>query len=357
VPPGVTAALGLPAGRRPIVELGRPFVHHGFDYLVIGGGMSLAFAAWLKLGGAARVSALLAGQLWLLVLASNSAHFAASTVRLYSKRGTFDSLRFLTMGLPLATLVALLLALALPQQLGRHLMALYFTWSPYHYAAQTYGLAVMYCYRSGFDPGPANKRWLRLVCLLPFIYAFLGAKVAGIEWLVPARVLELPAVDLLRARSLSVAGALSFAAPVALFARCQSGAGRMPLISLVTMLANAVWWVALTYMDAFVWATIFHGLQYLAIVTIFQVKEDMAREGGAPRWWRHAARFYATCLVLGYLLFQAWPHAFVLVGFSYAESLLLVVAVVNIHHFVVDAYIWRLRRDPNYAVVKAGAAV
>ena len=27
------------------------------------------------------------------------------------------------------------------------------------------------------------------------------------------------------------------------------------------------------------------------------------------------------------------------------------VAAINIHHFVVDAYIWRLRRDPNYANV------
>jgi hypothetical protein len=29
----------------------------------------------------------------------------------------------------------------------------------------------------------------------------------------------------------------------------------------------------------------------------------------------------------------------------------LVVAIINIHHFVVDAYIWRLRRDPNLRTV------
>ena len=27
------------------------------------------------------------------------------------------------------------------------------------------------------------------------------------------------------------------------------------------------------------------------------------------------------------------------------------IAVINIHHFIVDAFIWRLRRDPNYRVV------
>ena len=55
--------------------------------------------------------------------------------------------------------------------------------------------------------------------------------------------------------------------------------------------------------------------------------------------------------VLGYLLFQVWPHAGPLVGFAYAETLPLGVALINIHHFIVDAFIWRLRKDPNYQVV------
>jgi hypothetical protein len=153
---------------------------------------------------------------------------------------------------------------------------------------------------------------------------------------------------------LQVFGIASFVAPLVIFVRSQKGPGRMPVISLLVMMANAAWWIALTMMDAFVWATVFHGLQYLAIVTIFQVKEDL-RHAPARPWWAYALRFYLACLALGYLLFQASPHAFVLAGFSYAQSLLLVVATINIHHFIVDAYIWRLRKDPNYAVVKAEA--
>lgn len=56
-------------------------------------------------------------------------------------------------------------------------------------------------------------------------------------------------------------------------------------------------------------------------------------------------------LALAFLLFQTLPFAYVAMGFGLAESLLLVTAVINIHHFVVDAYIWRLRRDPNYRIV------
>jgi hypothetical protein len=28
--------------------------------------------------------------------------------------------------------------------------------------------------------------------------------------------------------------------------------------------------------------------------------------------------------------------------------MLLVIAIINIHHFIVDRYIWRLRKDRNY---------
>jgi hypothetical protein len=41
----------------------------------------------------------------------------------------------------------------------------------------------------------------------------------------------------------------------------------------------------------------------------------------------------------------------VLASLHFSQSLLIMVAIINIHHFIVDAYIWRLKRDPNYAVV------
>ena len=132
------------------------------------------------------------------------------------------------------------------------------------------------------------------------------------------------------------------------------------MISIVTIVANAFWWTTLRYMDAFVWATIFHGLQYLAIVIIFHVRErreqdPAARPAVRGRWVRPAAEFYAVSVVAGYLLFQAWPHASVLASLRFSQSFLVIVAIINIHHFIVDAYIWRLRRDPNYAVVTSEA--
>ena len=130
----------------------------------------------------------------------------------------------------------------------------------------------------------------------------------------------------------------------------------MPLISLLVIVSNAAWWLVLLYLDAFGWATVFHGLQYLAIVTIFHVRERL-REPGNPRGWLyHTATFYLASVALAYFLFQAWPYAFVLLGFGPVESVLLVVATINIHHFIVDAYIWRLRKDRNFGTVTEGVA-
>jgi len=129
----------------------------------------------------------------------------------------------------------------------------------------------------------------------------------------------------------------------------------MPLISVLAIVANASWFFVLLPRDAFVWATIFHGLQYLAIVTIFHWKDQAARPGNAHGPLYHTLRFYLLCLALGYGLFYCLPQAYVLAGFGYVESVLVVAAVVNLHHFIVDAYIWRLgRKDGNRTIVDSG---
>jgi len=339
-----TFAVPATAARKPL-QLGRAFVHPAFDLMVIGGGLSLCALAWMKLTGSSAPSLETVALLAFLV---NSPHFAASTVRLYTKPNAFRDLPFVTKVLPLVMLVVLGTGLVLPDSIGNQLVALYFTWSPFHYAAQTYGLAVMYSYRSGVPLSHRDKKLIRVACLLPFVIALLDTRGA---------LLSGTAVAHLLAFVLAVLRPACVVAPIAIFLAGMAGRGpRLPVISIVTIVANALWWTTLRYMDAFVWATIFHGLQYLAIVIIFHVRErrepePASRPAAIAPWVRPAAEFYAVCVVLGYLLFQAWPHASVLASLRFSQSFLVIVAIINIHHFIVDAFIWRLRRDPNYAVV------
>jgi hypothetical protein len=60
-------------------------------------------------------------------------------------------------------------------------------------------------------------------------------------------------------------------------------------------------------------------------------------------------------ILLGYGLFYCLPWGFYMAGFGLTESILLCVVAINLHHFIVDAYIWRLKKgDRNRAIVEAG---
>lgn len=330
---------------------GRPFIHRGFDVAVIGGGLSLVLVpvfAWSDRGALSGID------LMLLLLLCNSAHFAASTVRLYSKPGALAMWPFLTCGLPLVALGVLTLCIAGADWLAPQLQALAFTWSPYHYAAQTFGLATMYCHRSGFALRASDRRLLYAACLLPFSYAFAGGQGIGLDWFVPADWLEAPGPAQLRASLVTALGIATLAAPVVLFLRLHDDArGWPPRIVACLILSNGVWWVVFPFLHAFAWATIFHAVQYLAIVSIFHVR-DQRTAGNSSSGGALTLRFYAVCLVLAYVLFHLVPRGYAAAGFVYGQSVLMTIAMINIHHFIVDRYIWRVRRDAaNQAVVQS----
>ena len=96
-----------PDGEARPLQMGRMFVHPLFDYMLIGGGLSLIVTFGMIAAGIAPEGEALAPYIPLIILLSNSSHFAASTVRLYTKPGAFRDFRFLTMALPLVTLAVL----------------------------------------------------------------------------------------------------------------------------------------------------------------------------------------------------------------------------------------------------------
>jgi hypothetical protein len=350
----ITTSLPM-ASRSPALVVGKPFVSTAFDTLFVGGGLSLFVMALVSMAGGPNATAS-AAWLPIVVLLCASTHVGASTVRLYTKPGAVQQHRFLTLVFPLVAVVVLTVGIAWPEAVGRHIQILYMTWNPYHYAAQAYGLALMYCYRSGCQLDVTDKKLLRIACLVPFVMAFISARGSGLEWLVAASTLDQPNPAHVRYLLVQVLSVLTFAVPCALFVRLMRlGKPGMPLISVLTVVTNGVWWVNLNYGTAFVWATLFHGVQYLAISAIFYAKEQGQRPDNRRGALYHSVRFYLLSAGLAYCLFNAWPVAYALVGFGWAEAMFLTTAVLSLHHVVVDAYIWRLRRDPNYRLVTAGA--
>lgn len=342
----------IPSFQRRLI--GRTFVHPLFDYLLIGGGLSLIVIPLLYASSGAQTLVTLEGLPW-LILCSNSAHFAASTVRLYTKPGARQTFVFLTMALPLLTIVLLSICLLFAEELGPLLEAIFLSWSPFHYAAQAYGLAVMYSYRSGCQLSGTHKQMLWWIAVIPFVRVLLQSSDKHFFWwfLPNATALAVSPLSLPLQLTASMLGVLAILLPVVLYASVwRSQEGPMPLISLLVVVTNGIWFVVFTHYDGFVWATVFHGLQYLCIATIFHVKEELGRAGNHRGAAYHILWFYGASLLLGYGLFNCWPQAYILFGFGPAESVLLVIAVINIHHFIVDAYIWKFTPgDSNRQVI------
>jgi hypothetical protein len=335
--------------RGPVLPLGRAFVHPLFDLMLIGGGLSLLMVLVLYATGYAGRGSLSPDLMLVIVMLANSSHFAASTVRLYSKPGSFRDLPVMTMVFPLLSVGVLTLGLVFSEAIGSNLYKLYLSWSPYHYAAQTYGLAAMYAVRSGCTLTSGQRKLMWWTCMLPFLYAFVQNSHAGLGWfLPPALFVDHPMLLEARDQALAVLRVLVFATPVALLVAVhrRSSVG-LPFISFLLMFTNGIWWAAFDYLGAIVWATIFHGVQYLAIVIIFHLRDHPPHRTGRAAWLLPSLKFYAICLLLAYALFEVWPYFYTLAGFSFAESVLLCVAVINIHHFIVDGGIWRVRRDPG----------
>jgi len=339
----VRTALGWPVGRA--------FVNPTFDILFIAGGLSLVFGA-LVYGTGFRISG--DATLTLVLLFANFAHFAASTVRLYTKPGAVKTLpRALTLWMPVI-LVGLFTAVLLwAGWLVRYIFAVFVIWSPYHYSAQTFGLSVMYAARSGCALSEPQRRTLWWACLMPFFWSLLRPD-AGAAWVLQG--LGFHSVPVFEAFRSSISLVLSLGAlvtPVAVIARLKVRDGvALPVISVMTVMTNAIWWTFFNYVHAMWWAAIFHGVQYLAIVTIFHVKERTQQTRSAYGPLCHAVVFYGACVMTAYVLFVLWPDAYIWAGFDALLTAQLAIAVINIHHFIVDAFIWRLRRDRNAAIVQ-----
>lgn len=324
--------------------IGRCFMHPAIDYLFVGGGITIPI--FLAIFFFPALTPAIDGPITLRsFLFINGAHFAASAVRLYTKQGAKEEFPFLSWGFPVVCLVAVAMGLYWPV-LGSNLTALYFTWSPYHYAAQTYGLAVMYAMRSGAKLEQRDKSQIWWVCLLPFLYALLTSKDGGLSWFVSQELLTTtPVVSMLYQGLVGLVSIGILALPLSLFWQLHRMRGKnVPLIVLLLQVTNGIWWLTTDYLSAWWWTAALHSLQYLIVVVTMHVKEQMGRPNASGRFHQpffYGGTFYGLSFVVALFMFFLIPLLYVPLGFSASQAFVMVTVVINLHHFIVDGFIWR----------------
>jgi tetratricopeptide (TPR) repeat protein len=347
------------------------------DLLFGAGLLYLVIMSGLVAGGSAALESFPRPALaWLVLLVSGS-HYGATLLRVYEHESERRVYRAFTVYGTIA--IGLLLVAGLRSALiGSLLITVYLTWSPWHYTGQNYGISMMFLRRRGVPVSEAAKRALHLSFYLSFASVFLNfhfqggvsqgdplgyssAASSGYHFV----SLGLPAVLrswLMPAVGAAYLGAIGTAAVLLL--RASDWRSLLPTALLV--LTQAVWFSVPHmgfYFDLgrvipafdprsgrvfqfyFFWTAMGHAVQYLWI-TAYYARSDSR--------WRGHTRYLSKAFILGNAVWAAPVVLFApgrIGGPDYETGLAMcVAAAVNIHHFVLDGAIWKLR-NPKIASV------
>jgi Tfp pilus assembly protein PilF len=286
---------------------------------------------------------------YFLALLSNYPHFMATVYRAYHTRDEFEKYRIYTVH------VALLLAAAgvvahLWYGLLPWIFTLYICWSPWHYTGQNFGLLMMFAKRAGVSPTESERRALRLSFIASFILLMLSFHTGPsgdslILSLGLAAKFTLPARAVL---ALFFVGASGWA-----LASLARRSNLRTILPVVTLTATQFLWFLLPAVIEFLSGreipqtryssgllAVLHSTQYLWITSYYQKKE--ARATGDANW--SFSRYLVTLIAGGIALFIPGPWMVSRVFHTdFAASFLTFTALVNIHHFILDGAIWKLR--------------
>jgi tetratricopeptide (TPR) repeat protein len=284
-----------------------------------------------------------------LAIVFNYPHFMATVYRAYHTRENFEKYRILTLHVTLLIVLTGVLLHAWPRLLP-WVFTLYICWSPWHYTGQNYGLLMMFARRSGAVATNSERRWLRgafVASYLMLLASFETGRSSDpliLSLGIPANVtlwlrLALAAAFALFAflgfrRLIKKNGFEALAAPI-LLAFTQFLWFVLPTL----LELRATYQIPQTQYSSGILAVL-HSAQYLWVTSYYQQRE--ARATGHSKW--RMAAYFVTLIAGGIALFIPGPWLVsYLLHFDFTTSLLIFTALVNIHHFILDGAVWKLR--------------
>ena len=287
-------------------------------------GCGLGYALWISLVpwlGLDAPSLAAAGLVVSVLLAGP--HYGATLLRVYGSRSDFRKYRFFTVGWSALVWIAFVVGLH-DLWVGSFLITLYFTWSPWHYTGQNYGVALMMLARRGIAVAPVTKRLIYASFVASYLLTFLAihgarpaASYAPIDYagalyrMLPLGIPTAVVDPLLAAVAVAYLGLL-VATAVALV-RAGSLAALVP--GALVVLTQAMWFSVPVLLRlggvvetspgpgnpfsayGFVWVAAAHSVQYLWITTYYAT----ARGG------RGRAAFLGKSALAGFPSFDGTP--------------------------------------------------
>jgi tetratricopeptide (TPR) repeat protein len=337
---------------------GSPWIYRPWIDLLVGcGGWSapLLLTAWIAASRAREW----AFAFYFLALIFNYPHFMATIYRAYRTREEFQKYRIFT--LHITALLALTAILAHADfRLVPWVFTLYINWSPWHYSGQNFGLLMMFARRGRTSVTQSERRLLHWAFIASYVMLLVSFH-TGVSNDPFVLSLNLPATISIPAR---VAGGVLyvFFSAWVIAAWVKRGGWKGMAAPLTLLVTQALWFVLPTALGLVAGAAIpqtryssgilavLHSAQYLWITSYYARRE--ARAAGNSSW--RMSTYFVTLIAGGIALFIPGPwlvsYAF---HYDFAVSFLIFTALVNIHHFILDGAIWKLR-DSRIASVLVG---
>lgn len=313
-----------------------------FDLMFILGLTGLALAAGIAVLAEPRLlMPILLADLWLL----GYHHVIATYTRLCFDKESLRRYGFLIVGLPFVVAAGCVAAVAVASGVWI-IVSIYFYWQWFHYARQSWGIAQAYRRKSGRDLPPPTLLDMIVFYALPVagvLYrsaqdaeTFLGMSIRMVP--LPAEIATIATV----LAALLVAGWIGQVV-------WQGRRGQVPLPYILYQLSHH-----LIFFTAYILVTditvgwlvvnIWHNAQYVLFVWLFNNRRfasgisakapllSKLSQDGRIVW------YLGFCLLLSTAVYWALGNVLPL---FFAMPVFIIYHIINFHHYVVDAIIWR----------------
>jgi tetratricopeptide (TPR) repeat protein len=285
-----------------------------------------------------------------LALFFNYPHYMATIYRAYHREEDFNKYRIFTVHLTGLILLTLVLAHSWARILP-WIFTIYLTWSPWHYSGQNYGLFMMFARRAGAQPSQSVRRALYGAFIASYLVLFLGFHTGASSD--PLFIsLGIPAI-VSRWEQIVLVVAFVALSGFGLAGLARETGWRKLLPSLTLFSSQFLWFLlpaGISLMKG--WEipqsryssgvlAVMHSAQYLWITSYYARREAASETNG--RTW-HGWAYFAVLIAGGIALFVPGPWlASRVFHHDFTTSFLIFTALVNIHHFLLDGAIWKLR--------------
>jgi hypothetical protein len=253
-----------------------------------------------------------------------------------------------TLVAPLGLALLALAALRSPTGFAPYYFLAYLVWSGYHYSGQSLGVALLYPLRQGAPLSPVEKRLFAAPLYASWLFSLAGFFQPGAPGrnLVHVEVLgRLPGlrVDRLVLLATGVLTLATLAGPLWVGLRrrhLSSQTPPLPAASYGVLAAQLAWfgWGAFDPLFAALAVPALHSLQYLTI-TSFHALRPVA----PPDRMATAVRYAVVVLGIGAVVAVGAAAVMRRTGVDPTLAAATVATFVNLHHFLLDGRIWRLR--------------